>query len=91
MSRRDSRSAIPERLKEAARDDSSDDEWHPDEAAGASDEDDSDADDTVIDGRWRREARSRDGALYRAPLFRPGGGRRPAQDPGREDLGTSYL
>ena len=36
MSRRESRTAIPERLKVAARDDSSDDEWDPDEAAGAS-------------------------------------------------------
>ena len=43
MSRRESHSAIPERLKVAARDDSSDDEWDPVEAAGASDEEDSDA------------------------------------------------
>ena len=38
MSRRERRSAIPERLKVAARDDSSDDELDPDEAADASDE-----------------------------------------------------
>ena len=45
MSRRVSRSAIPERLRRRlrrwpARDGSSDDEWHPDEAVGASDEED---------------------------------------------------
>ena len=34
--------------KEAARDDSSDDDWDPDEAAGASDEEDSDADDKRV-------------------------------------------
>ena len=57
MSRRDSRSAIPERLKEAARDDSSDDEWDPDEAAGASDEEDSDADDSHGDGGAAKRGR----------------------------------
>ena len=41
VSRRASRSAMPERLKVAARDDSSDDEWDPEEVAGASDEEDS--------------------------------------------------
>jgi hypothetical protein len=45
VSRRASRSAMPERLKVAARDDSSDDEWEPEEAAGASDEEDSDGQD----------------------------------------------
>jgi len=40
VSRRASRSAMPERLKVAARDDSSDDEWDPEEVAGASDEED---------------------------------------------------
>ena len=52
-----SRSAIPERLKEAARDDSSDDEWDPDEAAGASDEEDSDADDSHGDGGAAKRGR----------------------------------
>ena len=46
ISRRESHSAIPERLKVAARDDSSDDEWDPDEALGASDEGDSDGEDS---------------------------------------------
>jgi len=35
VARRESRSAMPERLKVAARDDSSDDEWGPEEVAGA--------------------------------------------------------
>ena len=39
--------------------------------------------------RWRREAWSRDGALHRVTLLRPGGARRPAQEPGREDLGEA--
>ena len=34
----ESRSAMPERLKGAARDDSSDDDWDPEEGAGASDD-----------------------------------------------------
>jgi hypothetical protein len=38
VSRRASRSAMPERLKVAARDDSSDDDWDPEEGAGASDD-----------------------------------------------------
>ena len=45
ISRRESHSAIPERLKVAARDDSSDDEWDPDEAVGASEVEDSDPSD----------------------------------------------
>ena len=40
VARRESCSAMPERLKAAARDDSSDDEWDPEEVAGASDEED---------------------------------------------------
>ena len=35
--------------------------------------------------RWRHESWSRDGALHRVTLLRPGGARRPAQEPGRED------
>jgi hypothetical protein len=38
VARRESRSAMPERLKGAARDDSSDDDWDPEEGAGASDD-----------------------------------------------------
>ena len=52
-----SRSAIPERLKEAARDDSSDDEWDPDEAAGASHEENSDVDDSDGDGGAAKRGR----------------------------------
>ena len=54
VSRRASRSAMPERLKVAARDDSSDDEWDPEEVAGASDEEDSDAEDSGADGGAKR-------------------------------------
>jgi len=39
--------------------------------------------------RWRHESWSRDGALHRVALLRPGGARRPAQEPGREDLGEA--
>jgi hypothetical protein len=39
--------------------------------------------------RWRHESWSRDGALHRVTLLRPGGARRPAQEPGREDLGEA--
>ena len=52
--RRESRSAIPERLKVAARDDNSDDEWDPYEAVGASDEEDSAAEDSDADGGAKR-------------------------------------
>ena len=37
---------MPKRLKVAARDDSSDVEWDPEEVAGASDEEDSDAEES---------------------------------------------
>jgi hypothetical protein len=40
VARRESCSAMPDGLKAAARDDSSDDEWDPEEVAGASDEED---------------------------------------------------
>jgi hypothetical protein len=39
--------------------------------------------------RWRHESWSRDGALHRVTLLQPGGARRPAQEPGREDLGEA--
>jgi hypothetical protein len=38
----------------SARDDSSDDDWDPEEGAGASDEEDSDAEDSGADGGAKR-------------------------------------
>ena len=38
VARRESRSTMPERLKVSAPDDSSDDDWDPEEGAGASDD-----------------------------------------------------
>ena len=50
VARRESRSTMPERLKVSAPDDSSDDDWDPEEGAGATDEEDSDAEDSGADG-----------------------------------------
>ena len=43
-----------ERLKVSAPDDSSDDDWDPEEGAGATDEEDSDAEDSGADGGAKR-------------------------------------
>ena len=45
---------MPERLKVSAPDDSSDDDWDPEEGAGATDEEDSDAEDSGADGGAKR-------------------------------------
>jgi hypothetical protein len=45
VARRESR--MPERLKVSAPDDSPDDDWDPEEGAGATDEEDSDAEDSA--------------------------------------------
>ena len=85
MSRRESR--IPERLMEAARDvTTARDEWDPDEATGASDEEDSDAKDSDGDGGAKRGRVMAHYIVHRSSGMEEDDGRR---DPGREDVGTA--
>ena len=57
VARRESR--MPERLKVSAPDDSPDDDWDPEEGAGATDEEDSDAEDSGADGGAKKKQKSR--------------------------------